>query len=35
MSSAAAGWLQLGLLIVALAACYVPLGQLHRQDLHQ
>ncbi len=26
MSVATAGWLQLGLLIVALAACYVPLG---------
>jgi potassium-transporting ATPase potassium-binding subunit len=26
MSSALAGWLQLGLLIVALAACYIPLG---------
>src|SRR5580700_1958722 len=26
MSSALAGWLQAGLLIVALAACYVPLG---------
>jgi len=26
MSSAAAGWLQAGLLIAALAACYVPLG---------
>jgi K+-transporting ATPase ATPase A chain len=26
MSSALAGWLQLGLLVVALAACYVPLG---------
>jgi len=26
MSVAAAGWLQLGLLIVALAACYVPVG---------
>jgi K+-transporting ATPase ATPase A chain len=26
MSSAAAGWLQLGLLVTALAACYVPLG---------
>ena len=26
MSSAAAGWLQAGLLVVALAACYVPLG---------
>ena len=26
MSSAAAGWLQFALLIVALAACYVPLG---------
>src|SRR5215475_9144099 len=26
MSSAAAGWLQLGLLIAALAVCYVPLG---------
>jgi K+-transporting ATPase ATPase A chain len=26
MSSALAGWLQLGLLIVALAVCYVPLG---------
>jgi potassium-transporting ATPase potassium-binding subunit len=26
MSSALAGWLQLGLLIVALGACYVPLG---------
>jgi K+-transporting ATPase ATPase A chain len=26
MSSALAGWLQLGLLIAALAACYVPLG---------
>ncbi len=26
MSSAAAGWLQLGLLVAALAACYVPLG---------
>jgi K+-transporting ATPase ATPase A chain len=26
MSSATAGWLQAGLLVVALAACYVPLG---------
>ena len=26
MSSALAAWLQVGLLIVALAACYVPLG---------
>jgi K+-transporting ATPase ATPase A chain len=26
MSSASAGWLQLGLLVVALAACYIPLG---------
>ena len=26
MSSAAAGWLQLGLLVLALAICYVPLG---------
>src|SRR6201992_2830839 len=26
MSSALAGWLQAGLLIAALAACYVPLG---------
>src|SRR5215469_15078662 len=26
MSSATAGWLQFGLLFVALAACYVPLG---------
>src|SRR6266436_5195113 len=26
MNSAAAGWLQVGLLVVALAACYVPLG---------
>jgi K+-transporting ATPase ATPase A chain len=26
MSSALAGWLQLGLLVAALAACYVPLG---------
>jgi K+-transporting ATPase ATPase A chain len=26
MSSALAGWLQLGLLFVALAACYIPLG---------
>jgi K+-transporting ATPase ATPase A chain len=26
MSSAAAGWLQLGLLVAALAACYLPLG---------
>jgi K+-transporting ATPase ATPase A chain len=26
MSSAAAGWLTLGLLILALAACYIPLG---------
>jgi K+-transporting ATPase ATPase A chain len=26
MSSALAGWLQLGLLVVALAACYIPLG---------
>jgi len=26
MSSATAGWLQVGLLVVALAACYVPLG---------
>ena len=26
MSSAAAGWLQLGLLVVALAVCYNPLG---------
>ena len=26
MSSATAGWLQLGLLVAALAACYVPLG---------
>ncbi len=26
MSSAAAGWLQLGLLVAALAACYVPIG---------
>jgi potassium-transporting ATPase potassium-binding subunit len=26
MSSAAAGWLQLGLLIAALAVCYVPIG---------
>ncbi len=26
MSTAAAGWLQLGLLVAALAACYVPLG---------
>jgi potassium-transporting ATPase potassium-binding subunit len=26
MSSAAAGWLQLGLLVAALAACYVPVG---------
>jgi potassium-transporting ATPase potassium-binding subunit len=26
MSSAAAGWLQFGLLVAALAACYVPLG---------
>jgi potassium-transporting ATPase potassium-binding subunit len=26
MSSALAGWLQVGLLVVALAACYVPLG---------
>ncbi len=26
MSSATAGWLQLGLLLAALAACYVPLG---------
>ena len=26
MSSITAGWLQLGLLVVALAACYVPLG---------
>ena len=26
MSSTAAGWLQFGLLFVALAACYIPLG---------
>src|SRR5262245_65515826 len=26
MSSTAAGWLQVGLLVAALAACYVPLG---------
>jgi K+-transporting ATPase ATPase A chain len=26
MSSAAAGWLQLGLLVAALAACYIPVG---------
>ena len=26
MSSTAAGWLQFALLVVALAACYVPLG---------
>jgi potassium-transporting ATPase potassium-binding subunit len=26
MSSAAAGWLQFGLLVAALAACYIPLG---------
>jgi potassium-transporting ATPase potassium-binding subunit len=26
MSTALAGWLQLGLLVLALAACYVPLG---------
>ena len=26
MSSALAGWLQAGLLILALAICYVPLG---------
>jgi potassium-transporting ATPase potassium-binding subunit len=26
MSSATAGWLQFGLLVVALAACYIPLG---------
>src|SRR5215469_1482711 len=26
MSSATAGWLQVGLLVAALAACYVPLG---------
>src|ERR1700686_4480520 len=26
MSSALAGWLQAGLLVAALAACYVPLG---------
>ena len=26
MSVATAGWLQLGLLVVALAACYVPLN---------
>src|SRR3984957_9919263 len=26
MSTALAGWLQLGLLVVALAACYIPLG---------
>jgi K+-transporting ATPase ATPase A chain len=26
MSTAAAGWLQLGLLVAALAACYVPIG---------
>ena len=26
MSSAAAGWLQVGLLVAALAACYIPLG---------
>jgi len=26
MSSATAGWLQAGLLVAALAACYVPLG---------
>ena len=26
MSSATAGWLQLGLLVAALAVCYVPLG---------
>src|SRR5215472_10982313 len=26
MNSAAAGWLQVGLLVAALAACYVPLG---------
>ena len=26
MSSAAAGWLQLALLVAALAACYIPVG---------
>ena len=26
MSTATAGWLQLGLLVAALAACYVPIG---------
>src|SRR5262249_59697575 len=26
MNSALAGWLQLGLLVAALAACYIPLG---------
>ena len=26
MSSAAAGWLQVALLVAALAACYMPLG---------
>ena len=26
MSSALAGWLQVGLLVAALAACYIPLG---------
>ena len=34
MSSAAAGWLQLGLLVAALAVCYVPVGQLHGPHLH-
>ncbi len=26
MSSTLAGWLQVGLLVAALAACYIPLG---------
>ena len=26
MNSTLAGWLQVGLLVVALAACYIPLG---------
>ena len=35
MSDTTAGLLQVGLLIVALAACYRPLGRLHGRRLHQ
>ena len=34
MNSALAGWLQVALLVVALAVCYVPLGNCMAHDLH-